>query len=207
MKGINAMSCNNRNIRNIDTNIYTSTTGCCQNDYDVRIVERVVPCYFYPPRPFPPSPEPPAPQPPGPPVFTSTLNYAEFFNNAATGITFNAGENVSYPSTLYNTDTAGIVNNNGVITLSGGKTGRTYLLNYQVTGTTADDAVIGLEINGSVDANTQIVPNSATGTSNGSYIVNFPANTTSTVALRVVSGTVTTASPTIGTNFSVVRIA
>ncbi len=205
MKGINAMSCNNRNLRNIDTNIYTSTNGCCQNDYDARIVERVVPCYFYPPRPFPPSPEPPTPPfPPEPSVF---INYAEFYNNAATGATFGAGENISYPSTLYNTDTAGIVNSNGVITLSGGTTGRTYLLNYQVTGTTADESVIGLATNGSVDANTQIVPNSATGTSNGSYIVNVPANTTSTVALRVVSGTVTTASPTIGTNFSIIRIA
>ena len=72
---------------------------------------------------------------------------------------------------------------------------------------TANDATLALAINGTVDSNSEIIPNSATGTSNGSYIVNVPANSTSTVALRVVSGTVTTASPTVGSYLSVIRIA
>ncbi len=202
------MSCNNRNLRNLDTNIYSASNGCCDNDYDVRLVERLVPFYVYPPRPmppFPPMPEPP--QPPTPPFLTPTAAYAQFYNNSATGTTYAAGENIAYPSTLYNTDTADIVNNNGLITLSGGTTGRAYLVNYQVTGATADEAALALAINGTVDVNSQIVPNSTTGTSNGSYIVNVPANSTSTVAFRVVSGTVTTASPTVGSYFSVIRIA
>ena len=133
--------------------------------------------------------------------------YALFYNNSATGATYAAGENIAYQSTLYNTATADIVNNNGLITLSGGATGKAYLVNYQVTGETANDATLALAINGTVDSNSEIIPNSATGTSNGSYLVNVPANSTSTVALRVVSGTVTTASPTVGSYLSVIRIA
>lgn len=205
------MSCKDRNLRNLETSIYTSSNGCCDNDYDVRVVERVVPCYFYPPRPFPPfppSPQPPTPpRPPEYPPTVPTASYAEFYNNSTNGATFGAGENIAYPSTLYNTNTQDIVNNNGIITLFGGTNGRAYLINYQVTGASADGAVIGLAINGSVDANSQIVPDSETGTSNGSYVVYVPANSSSTVSLRVVSGTVTTASPTIGTNISIVRIA
>ena len=202
------MSCKDRNLRNLETSIYTSSNGCCDNDYDIRVVEKVVPCYFYPPRTFPPFP--PSPQPPTPPEFPTvapTSSYAQFNNNSTNGATFAAGENIAFPSTQYNTDTADIVNNNGLITLFGGTNGRAYLVKYQVTGASTDEAVIALTINGTVDANTQIVPDSDTGTSSGSYIVYVPANSSSTVALRVVSGTVTTSSPTIGTNFSVIRIA
>ena len=186
MKGNNIiMSCNNRNLRNLDTNIYSSSNGCCDTDYEVKIVERLIPCYVYPPRPMPPfEPIPQPPRPPVPPFLTPTAAYALFYNNSATGATYAAGENIAYQSTLYNTATADIVNNNGLITLSGGTTGKAYL-----------------------DSNRKIIPNSATGTSNGSYIVNVPANSTSTVALRVVSGTVTTASPTVGSYLSVIRIA
>ena len=202
------MSCNNRNLRNLDTNIYSASNGCGENGYDIRYVERLIPYCFYPPRPMPPvEPIPQPPQPPTPPIFAPTASYAQFYNNSVTGATYAAGENIAYPSTLYNTDTADIVNNNGLVTLSGGRNGRAYLVNYQVTGVTADEAVLALAINGTVDANSEIVPNSATGTSNGNYIVNVPANSTSTVAFRVVSGTVTTASPTVGSYFSVIRIA
>jgi len=202
------MSCNNRNFRNLDTNIYSASNGCCDTNYEVKMVERLIPCYVCPPRPMPPfEPIPQPPHPPVPPFLTPTAAYALFYNNSATGATYAAGENIAYQSTLYNTATADIVNNNGLITLSGGTTGKAYLVNYQVTGETANDATLALAINGTVDSNSEIVPNSATGTSNGSYIVNVPANSTSTVALRVVSGTVTTASPTVGSYLSVIRIA
>ncbi len=208
MKGRITMSCNDRSLRNLETSIYTSSNGCCDKDYDVRIIERVVPCCFYPPRPFPPSPQPPIPpQPPEFPTIAPTASYAQFINNSTNGATFGAGENISYPSTLYNTDTADIVNNNGIITLSGGTSGRAYLVNYQVTGTFANETVIGLAVNGAVENNSKIVPDGGIGTSNSSYIVYVPANSVSTVSLRVVSGRITTASPTIGTNISVVRIA
>ena len=209
MKGKNIiMSCNNRNLRNLDTNIYSSSNGCCDTDYEVKMVERLIPCYVYPPRPMPPfEPIPQPPHPPVPPFLTPTAAYALFYNNSATGATYAAEENIAYQSTLYNTATTDIVNNNGLITLSGGTTGKAYLVNYQVTGETANDATLALAINGTVDSNSEIIPNSTTGTSNGSYIVNVPANSTSTVALRVVSGTVTTASPTVGSYLSVIRIA
>ncbi len=184
------MSCNNRNIRNIDTSIYTQTSSCCQDDCKVRIVERIVPYYVCPPRP----------QPPFPP------SYAQFINNSATGATFAAGENIAFPIEQLNTDKADIINNNGVITLSGGRNGRAYLISYQVTGTN-NAATIGIAINGSVDTNTQNVLNGDTATAQGKYIVYVPANTTSTVSVRVVSGTITGASPTVGTNLSVIRIA
>lgn len=210
MKGINLMSCNNSGIRNLDTSIYSQSSGCSAST--VKIVERTVPVYIYPPQPMPPMPTPtptptPTPIPPTPPVTGGvTASYAEFYNNSATGATYAAGENIAYPSTLYNTDTTDIVNNNGVFTLSGGTTGKTYLINYQVTGTNTT-ATLGLAVNGTVDANTQFVQAGDNATTGGSYIVNVPANTTSTVAVRVVAGTVATASPTVGTNISIVRIA
>lgn len=189
------MSCNKRNLENLDTNIYSSSNVCCENDCNIRYIERLVPYCCYPPNP------------PQPPLTVPTASYAQFYNNSADGATYGAGENIAYPSTLYNTDTAGIINNDGLITLSGGETGRTYLLNYQVTGSAANEAVLGLAINGTVDPNSKIVPDSEVGTSNGSYIVNVPANTNSTVALRVVSGRIITSSPTVGSYFSVIRIA
>ena len=196
------MSCNNRSIRNIDTSIYTQTSSCCQDDCKVRIVERIVPYYVCPP--FPPTP----PFPPGPevPIVAPTTSYAQFINNSATGATFAAGENIAFPIEQLNTDKADIINNNGVITLSGGRNGRAYLISYQVTGTN-NAATIGIAINGSVDTNTQNVLNGDTATAQGKYIVYVPANTTSTVSVRVVSGTITGASPTVGTNLSVIRIA
>ena len=198
------MSCNNRNIRNIDTSIYTQTSSCCQDDCNVRIVERIVPYYVCPPRPQPPAP----PFPPGPevPIVAPTTSYAQFINNSATGATFAAGENIAFPIEQLNTDKADIINNNGVITLSGGRNTRAYLISYQVTGTN-NAATIGIAINGSVDTNTQNVLNGDTATAQGKYIVYVPANTTSTVSVRVVSGTITGASPTVGTNLSVIRIA
>ena len=198
------MSCNNRNIRNIDTSIYTQTSSCCQDDCNVRIVERIVPYYVCPPRPQPPFP----PFPPGPevPIVAPTTSYAQFINNSATGATFAAGENIAFPIEQLNTDKADIINNNGVITLSGGRNTRAYLISYQVTGTN-NAATIGIAINGSVDTNTQNVLNGDTATAQGKYIVYVPANTTSTVSVRVVSGTITGASPTVGTNLSVIRIA
>lgn len=201
------MSCNNRNIRNIDTSIYTQTSGCCQDDCKVRIVERIVPYYVCPPRPQPPfPPAPPFPPEPEVPIVAPTTSYAQFINNSATGATFAAGENIAFPIEQLNTDKADIINNNGVITLSGGRNGRAYLISYQVTGTN-NAATIGIAINGSVDTNTQNVLNGDTATAQGKYIVYVPANTTSTVSVRVVSGTITGASPTVGTNLSVIRIA
>lgn len=151
------MSCNNRSIRNIDTSIYTQTSSCCQDDCKVRIVERIVPYYVCPPRPQPPFPPTP-PFPPGPevPIVAPTTSYAQFINNSATGATFAAGENIAFPIEQLNTDKADIINNNGVITLSGGRNGRAYLISYQVTGTN-NAATIGIAINGSVDTNTQNV--------------------------------------------------
>ena len=198
------MSCNNRNIRNIDTSIYTQTSSCCQDDCKVRIVERIVPYYVCPARPQPPFP--PSPPEPEVPIVAPTTSYAQFINNSATGATFAAGENIAFPIEQLNTDKADIINNNGVITLSGGRNGRAYLISYQVTGTN-NDATIGIAINGSVDTNTQNVLNGDTATAQGKYIVYVPANTTSTVSVRVVSGTITGASPTVGTNLSVIRIA
>ena len=67
------MSCNNRNIRNIDTSIYTQTSSCCQDDCKVRIVERIVPYYVCPPRPQPPFPPiPPFPPEPEVPIVAPT---------------------------------------------------------------------------------------------------------------------------------------
>lgn len=219
MKGKIIMSCNNSNIRNIDTSIYTQSTGCStSNTPSVQIIERAVPCYIFPPQPpiFPP-PAPPAPIPtpnpnptPTPTPTNPTASYAEFYNNSATGATYTAGENIPFPTTLYNTDTAGIVNNNGILTLSGGANGSTYLISYQVTGTNTN-AVLGLAINSTVDTNTQVIQgvtgDTTAATTSGSYIVSVPANTTSTVAVRVVSGTIAGASPTVGTHLSVVKLA
>ena len=87
------MSCNNRNLRNLDTNIYSSSNGCCDTDYEVKMVERLIPCYVYPPRPMPPfEPIPQPPHPPVPPFLTPTAAYALFYNNSATGATSAAGE-------------------------------------------------------------------------------------------------------------------
>ena len=123
------MSCNNRNIRNIDTSIYTQTSSCCQDDCKVRIVEHIVPYYVCPPRPQPPFPPAP-PFPPGPevPIVAPTTSYAQFINNSATGATFAAGENIAFPIEQLNTDKADIINNNGVITLSGGRKSISYQL-------------------------------------------------------------------------------
>lgn len=116
------MSCNNRNIRNIDTSIYTQTSSCCQDDCKVRIVERIVPYYVCPARPQPPfPPAPPFPPEPEVPIVAPTTSYAQFINNSATGATFAAGENIAFPIEQLNTDKADIINNNGVITLSGGR--------------------------------------------------------------------------------------
>ena len=77
------MSCNNRNLRNLDTNIYSSSNGCCDTDYEVKMVERLIPCYVYPPRPMPPfEPIPQPPHPPVPPFLTPTAAYALFYNNS-----------------------------------------------------------------------------------------------------------------------------
>lgn len=189
---------------------------------------------FRPPMNFPPQfpPQPPMPpMPPIPPVTNPTSTYALFYNASATGATYAAGTNIPFPSTLYDTSSVtsfgnnngipnnfgipnnnnmannnGITNNNGVITLEGGPRGRAYLVNYQVTGifTTAQ---LGIAVNGTVDTNSIT---SATGddadTVSGSYIVTVPANTISTIAVNVVSGTVATGTPTTGTNISIVRI-
>lgn len=189
------MSCNKINLDNLDTNIYSASNGCCENDCNIRYIEKIVPCCCYPPKPIEPQP------------LALTASFAQFYNNSVNGATYTAEENIAYPSTLYNTDTTDIINNDGVITLSGGTTGKTYLLNYQITGSSANEAVLGLAINDTVDSNTKIVPDSEIGTSNGSYIVSVPANSAYTVALRVVSGRITTSSPTVGSYFSVIRIA
>lgn len=204
------MSCSNRCLRNLDTTVYRASDGCCSNDDSVTIqfIDRTSPCCqcgsICPPYPCPPV----IPAPPVTPVIP-TASYALFANNAAAGVTYTAGQSVAFPATVLNTDAAGIANNgSGTLTLSGGTSGRAYLINYQLTGT-ATTATVGLVINGTnaVSSDSTVSGTSVAGTFKGSYIVNVPANAVTTVALNVISGTVATASPTAGTNISVIRIA
>lgn len=206
------MSCSNQNqnLRNLDTTIYrTSGCGCSNDDSNVTIqfIDRG-PMFPWPGvrPPFPPMPFPPV-TPPQPAPGAQVGDYALFYNTAAAGATYAAGSSIPFPSTLYNTGTPDITNNNTSIALSGGTTGRAYLVNYQLTGTFTT-ATVGLAVNGVNETSTN---STATGadvqTVSGSYIVTVPANTTSTVALNVVAGTVATATPTDGTNISVVRIS
>ncbi len=180
------------------------------------------PPQFPPQQPMPPMTPPPPVQAP---VAFPTNSYALFYNAAAAGATYAAGTNIPFPSTLYDTtaipgfvnnngipnnngmaNNNGITNNNGVITLEGGPRGRSYLVNYQVTGTFTT-AQLGIAVNGTVDTNSITSANDTDAeTVSGSYIVTVPANTISTIAVNVVSGTVATGTPTTGTNISVVRI-
>lgn len=210
------MNCSQQNLRNLNTTVYRTDRcgcGCDDNNLTIQFIDRPMPCYpFYPGRPpFAPG-MPPVTPPVTPPVITPpstapTASYAQFVNSAATGQSYTAGTAIPFPLAVYNTDAAGIVNNNGVISLAGGATGRSYLINYQLTGTFTD-AAVGLVINGANDRNTNAVfTGSDEATVSGSYIVTVPANSVSTVSLNVIEGTVQTATPTTATNLSVVRIA
>lgn len=208
------MSCSNQNLRNLDTTVYRSgRCGCTNDDCNVTIqfIDRgmpMFPCHGIRP-PFPPMPPMPVPPitPPQPTPGATVGDYALFYNTAATGATYAAGTTIPFPSTLYNTGIPDITNNNGSITLSGGTTGRAYLVSYQVSGIFTD-ATLGLTVNAVNDTSTNSF---ATGageqTVGGSYIVAVPANTVSIVALNVIAGSVTTPTPTSGTNISVVRIS
>lgn len=207
------MSCFNRSLNNLDTTIYTQSSNCgcnSNNGPTIKYVDRPVPVFYCPNFPqFPPA-VPAPPLPPTPPTTPTpafpTNSYAQFFNTAATGVTYAAGTTIPFPSTQYNTDATGIVNNNGVITLSGGTTGRTYLINYQVTGTPTG-ATVGLIVNGTNDTSSNVTATSTTDqTLSGNYMLNVPANTSETVALQVIAGTLATATPTSGTNISITRI-
>ena len=199
------MSCSRSNLKNLDTRIYNTNPcgcGCDDQNLTIQIIDRGTPfCPWYPP--FPPVPPTPTP------VVIPTNSYAYFFSNAATGATYTAGSTIPISATSANTDTAGIVNNNGVLTLSGGTTGRSYLINYKLTGSTTA-ATVGLAINGVNDTSTNSSINDAAtslNTVSGSYILTVPANTVSTVSLNVVTGSITTPTPATGTNISVIRIA
>lgn len=206
------MSCSNRNLRDVDTTVYRASNGCCSGDDGVTIqfIDRASPCCQYPPvYPLFPFPLVNPPVPPVVPAVVPTTLFALFANEATAGATYTAGALIPYPTTVLNTDTAGIINNGaGTLTLTGGTTGRTYLVNYQVSGTVTD-ATVGLAVNGvnAVSSNSTVAGTAVAGTLKGSYVLTVPANTTATVSLNVISGTVVTAAPTTGTNISVVRIA
>lgn len=197
---------NNKNLSDLDTTIYSQGSRACER---LNATESCSCPHPHPPiPPFPPIPPMP-PVPPVPPVVNiPTQRYASFYNSDAVGTTYSAGQTIPFPSTRYNTDTDGIINNNGVINLSGGRKGRSYLVNYQVTGIPTA-AAIGLAVNGIVDSATiSTIPTSTDyATLSGSSIVNVPANTVSNVSVQEVSGTLAAASPTTGTNINIVRIA
>lgn len=214
--------CSRNNLNNLNTTVY-SPSSCCSDDNGVTIqfVDGAVPfggssntfrqCQMRPPYypVFPPQAFPPQVFPPEitPIQNAVTASYALFYNSADAGTTYAAGTSISFPSTLYNTDTAGIVNNNNVLSLSGGATGRAYLISYHLSGV-ATDATVGLVINGvTADASAATATSTGELTLNGSYIVSVPANTTSTVQLNVISGSFTASASGIGTSISVVRIA
>lgn len=213
------MSCPRQRLRDIDTTIYNNASRCgcdCDDKVTIQFVERPCPCCPWEPippvPPFPPFPPfPPVPPvPPVPvPVINPTNSYAYFYNSTPTGVAYATGSTIPFPTTLANTDETGIINNNGVLTLTGGENGRAYLINYKLTGS-ALSATVGLVINGANDTSTNLVFNNPTetlSTQSGSYILTVPANTTSTVALNVLFGTVTTGTPTTGTSISAIRIA
>lgn len=210
------MSCSSRNLNNLDTTVY-STTSCPSSNNNptvtIQFIDGATPfsqggnsqsgncshgeCNHQRPE------EDQETHP--------TNTFALFYNAATTGAEFEAGDNIPFPSTLYNTSDAckdnGITNNNGIITLSTcNKENRSYLINYQVTGS-FEDAELGIAVNGIVDTNSIIAADSNDDTTiSGSYIVTVPRKTATTVALTVVSGEVETGTPTVGTNISVVRI-
>jgi hypothetical protein len=135
------------------------------------------------------------------------MDFARFVNNSATGVAYTEGQYVPFPTTLYDTDSNGIVNNTSVITLFGGRNGRSYMLDYQLTGI-PETAVIGVAVNGTVDTNSEVyAPTSTTAVSvGGNYILTVPAGTVYTVSLQVVDGTLTLGTPTVGSYMDIVRL-
>ncbi len=206
------MSCSRRNLSNLNTTVYSTASPCCcdNNNVTVRFADGF-PNFFPPVFPMPPvNPNPPMPpMPPTPPIIPApvTASYALFYNASATPVSVTQGNNVPFPLTAYNTDAAGITPNatGEIFTLSGGTTGRTYLVNWQVAGTFSTSQV-ALVVNGSTVNPTTTALNDA-GIANGSYIVAVPANSVSTVSVNLVAGSVTTGTPTVGTNISFIRLA
>ncbi|MCM1285545.1 MAG: hypothetical protein NC213_01995 [Acetobacter sp.] len=221
------MSCSKRNLRNMDTTIYRETSNCCGcDDYSAdaqsddmfvnslsnysKPVYQVTRQYSRPCCPVcPPVPPLYPPIPPiTPPVNVSnpTTDYALFYSTPATDATYAAGTTIPVPTTLYNTAIDSILNNPaGTIMLLGGPTGRTFLVNYQVSGTNSG-TTLGLNVNGTVPANSYVAALDGASTVSGRYIVDVPANSATSIALQVVAGTLTTTADTASTNLSVVRI-
>lgn len=203
------MSCSKNNLRNLDTTVYNASCGCERDDNNLTIyfADRHCPYYPYPPFTPPFAPEnPPAMAPSFPPMTSPTEDFAVFTSNTTADVTYTAGASIPFAVTSLNTSNENIINNNGVAALTGGRRGRTYLVNYQLTGT-FNDATIGLSVNGVNEASTSnTVTGEGTITTNGSFIVNVPANSSTNVALNVIAGTVTGVTPT-GSNFTIIRIA
>lgn len=223
------MSCPKRNIRNMDTTIYRQTGNYCGCDdivADVQSKEMLACCHpqnysrpvyqvsrpcsntccpVFPPVHFPMPPMYPIP-PSLPPVNSNpTEDYAFFYSAPATTATYTVGTSIPVSMTLYNTAPGEIINNASTVTLLGGATGRTYLLSYQVSGTNAG-TTFGINVNGTVPANSYVTALDGDSTVSGRYIVEVPANSASTVSLQVVAGTLSTTDETASTNLYVLRI-
>ncbi len=157
-------------------------------------------------------PVPPMPPVPAPPVEMNnfpndgvTDSYALFTNSLAPGETYAEGTNISFPTTVYNTDERNIQLNGGSVSLAGGRTGKTYLVMYQVSGTFTT-ATLTVTEDGVAQQASDVTVTGET-TASGSYIVSVPPMQDSNVAVNVFAGSVATATPTAGTTLTVVRIA
>ena len=175
-----------RTLQGLNTVIYNQTCGDVQTPAVINNM-------------FPVACDGPTPQ--------TEMDYARFVNDSATGVAYSEGQYVPFPNTVYDTDANGIVNNLSVITLFGGRNGRSYMLDYQLTGI-PDTAAIGITVNGTVDTSSLIYsPTSASAVSvGGNYILTVPAGTVYTAAVQVVDGTITLGTPTVGSYLDIIRL-
>ncbi len=190
------MSCLSQRLSNIDTTIYPSQPSALADGFVPAQFQQ--PTVINPPLQVPSCPAPVRDNYP-------TQAYALFTNAFAPGETYAAGTNIPFPTTVYNTDERNIERNNGSVILSGGKRGKTYLVMYQVSATFTD-AQLAVTENGVAQQPSAV---SVTGdtTASGNYIVKVPACQDTSVSVNVLSGTVETATPTAGTNMTIVRLS
>ena len=134
-----------------------------------------------------------------------TSDYALFTNAQAPGVTYEEGTNISFPTTVFNTDPDKIERNNGSVALSAGRHGRTYLVNYQISADFTDAQLVITEDSVAIPASAVDVTGKTT--ASGSYIVEVEPCETKNVAVNVAAGTVITPTPTSGISLNVVRIA
>lgn len=150
--------------------------------------------------------------PVGPAGTSATASYALFANTSTEGSIIETA--VPFPTALSNTSSVTANENGTIFTLSGGTSGHTYLVQFSVTAIPANtdtNSYLTLSINSVLTAASKALVTQANGTNaygkaSGRYIIEVPANSSTTVSVQADGNTFTLLSPSVGTTISFIEL-